>query len=117
MKKAEGIVDEWVTAAEAAELLDVPVTKVHRKIEDRILLGLKSGTPPTMRIPALFIKDGQPVPALRGTLVLLSDAGFSDDEAIAWLYEEDDTLPGRAIDFLRRGEKSEIRRRAQALAI
>lgn len=117
MIKAEEIVDEWMTAAEVAELLDIPVTKVHRKVEDRVLLGLKFGTPPALRIPSLFIKDGEPVRALKGTLILLHDVGFSDDEAIAWLYQDDDTLPGRPIDFLRRGEKSEIRRRAQALAL
>ena len=49
-------------------------------------------------------------------LVLLADAGFSDEEALRWLFTEDESLPGRPIDALRDGRKTEIRRRAQALA-
>jgi type IIA topoisomerase, A subunit len=47
---------------------------------------------------------------------VLKDAGFSDEEAITWLYTADDSLPGRPIDALINGQKTEIRRRAQALA-
>jgi Rv2175c C-terminal domain of unknown function len=46
----------------------------------------------------------------------LGDAGFSDEEAIIWLFTADDSLPGRPVDALREGRKTEIRRRAQALA-
>ena len=48
--------------------------------------------------------------------MVLKDSGFSDEEAIVWLYTNDDSLPGRPIDALIDGRKTEIRRRAQALA-
>ena len=69
-----------------------------------------------MKIPELFFKDNEPVPALRGTITLLDDAGMNDHEIISWLFTEDETLPGRPIDHLRKGAKAEVRRRAQALA-
>ena len=50
------------------------------------------------------------------TLESLLDAGFSDEEALRWLFTEDESLPGRPIDALRDGRRTEIRRRAQALA-
>ena len=47
--------------------------------------------------------------------MVLQDAGFTDEQAIRWLFTPDDTLPGRPIDALRDGRKTEIRRRASAL--
>lgn len=80
------------------------------------------------RIPERFLveTDGRwrPVPMLPGTLVLLADAGFSDEEAVRWLFAQDATLtpvgwPEGAtpspIDLLAAGQKTEVRRRAQAL--
>ncbi|NKX51550.1 DNA-binding protein, partial [Arthrobacter deserti] len=40
----------------------------------------------------------------------------NDEEILRWLFTEDESLPGRPIDALREGRKTEIRRRAQALA-
>ena len=64
------------------------------------------------------IRDSQPRGAglKRGTITTLADAGFSPEETIVWLFTHDETLPGRAIDLLRAGNKAEVRRRAQALA-
>jgi hypothetical protein len=52
---------------------------------------------------------------LRGTIVVLGDAGFSDDEAIHWLLNPDDSLGDTPIAALRAGRKAEVRRVAQAL--
>ncbi|MGY4642748.1 hypothetical protein ACVW07_000581 [Cellulomonas sp. URHB0016] len=52
--------------------------------------------------------------ALQGTFTVLSDAGFSDEDAIAWLFTDDPSLPGTPIEALRVGRKTEVRRRAQA---
>ena len=49
-------------------------------------------------------------------MTLLTDAGYSDEEACDWLFTPDPTLPGSPIEALRAGRKTEIRRRAQALA-
>ena len=47
---------------------------------------------------------------------MLADSGYVDDAALRWLFTPDDTLPGTPVDALRAGRKTEIRRRAQALA-
>ena len=69
------------------------------------------------RIPAEFFdpstKDGV-VKGLAGTITLLTDAGFGDDEIVTWLWAADDTLPGRPIDALRENRGREVHRRAQA---
>ena len=67
-------------------------------------------------MPADFIKDGEPLGELRGTIVVLGDAGFNDDEAIHWLLTEEDSLGVAPIAALRAGRKAEVRRVAQALA-
>lgn len=108
--------EEWTTLPDIAEATGVGISKVRRWVEDRAILGYKHGTPAVFRVPVLFVDADGPVPALRGTLILLEDAGFDAEEAIAWLFTPDDTLPGRPIDLLRAGNKGEVRRRAQALA-
>lgn len=107
-------VEEWLTRDEVAEMLGVPPSKVRRMLEDRYFCGVKDGH--VMKIPALFFLNNEPVHTLRGTITLLDDAGMNDHEIINWLFTEDDTLPGRPIDHLRKGAKGEVRRRAQALA-
>jgi hypothetical protein len=48
--------------------------------------------------------------------VLLADSGFTDDEAMRWLLDVDDSLGTSPIEALRAGRKAEVRRVAQALA-
>ena len=48
--------------------------------------------------------------------MVLADAGFSDEEAMHWLLDEDEILGAAPIDALRQGRKSEVRRVAQSLA-
>ena len=57
-----------------------------------------------------------PLPELRGTLNVLADSGYVDEAAVRWLFTPDDSLPGSPVEALRAGRKTEVRRRAQALA-
>ena len=82
-------------------------------IEDRALLATRVDG--VLRVPASFIANGEPLGELRGTIVVLADAGFSDEEAIHWLTTEDDSLGVAPIAALRAGRKAEVRRVAQAL--
>lgn len=91
----------------------MPVTRVHNLVGDRRLLAARIGE--VRSIPALLLGEGGPLESLRGTAMVLQDAGFTDEQAIRWLFTPDDTLPGRPIDALRDGRKTEIRRRASAL--
>ncbi|OMH33277.1 Rv2175c family DNA-binding protein [Tersicoccus sp. Bi-70] len=110
------LVNDWLPLPDVAERLGLQVTKVHRLIDDGTLLAMRVGRPPVRSIPADFITEDGPVDSLRGTISVLRDAGFGDDEALRWLFTPDESLPGRPIDALRTGRKTEIRRRAQALA-
>ena len=110
------LVGDWVTIPDIAEALDLKVTRVHNLISDGTLVALREPDTNVRKVPALFLNGDHVLESLKGTLVVLKDAGFSDEDAITWLYTADDSLPGRPIDALINGQKTEIRRRAQALA-
>lgn len=104
---------EWLTVPDLVELLGMPQGRVRRLLEDRILLGTRVDG--VLKVPAEFIVDGEPLHELRGTVLVLADAGFSDDEAMHWLLSEEDSLGTTPIAALRAGRKAEVRRVAQAL--
>ena len=116
MSTVETLVGDWLPLPDVAQLLDVSITKVHGLLDERALAALRIGERRIRSVPAAFIQDGHVVDSLKGTLVVLADAGFSDEELIVWLFTPDDSLRGRPIDALRDGRKTEIRRRAQLLA-
>jgi len=104
---------EWLTIPDLVEILNLPQGKVRRLLEERTLLGTRVDG--VLKVPSAFLVDGEPLRELHGTVVVLGDAGFSDDEAIAWLLEEEDSLGATPIAALRAGRKAEVRRVAQAL--
>ncbi len=112
----EALVDEWLTLPDVAERLDVIVTRVHKLIKEKHLIDVRRGENNVRYVPAAFLTDTGVLKPLRGTITVLADAGFDDVQIIRWLFTEDDSLPGRPIDALHAGRKTEIRRRAQALA-
>ncbi|WP_373456788.1 Rv2175c family DNA-binding protein [Brevibacterium sp. 50QC2O2] len=116
MSSAEDKVDGWLTYSQVGELMGESVNRVRRLVEDRTLVALKRGKPKEYYVPELFMDGSAPLGSLRGTLITLGDSGFSDEEAVVWLFTDDPSLPGRPIDALRAGRKTEVRRRAQALA-
>jgi hypothetical protein len=103
----------WLTMPEVAELLDLPVTRVHQLLRDRKLLAVRRDG--VLRVPAEFIVDGAVVKHLSGVLTLLQDARFDDEEALRWLYTPDDSLPGTPALALTENRATEVKRRAQAL--
>ncbi len=105
----------WLPLPDVADLIHIEVGKVRRMLQERVLIGLRRGERKILSVPAELIKDGAPLPDLQGTLVVLNDAGYSDEEALRWLFTDDD-YPGPPVDALRSGQgKTEVRRRAQAL--
>lgn len=116
MNTVESLVGEWLPLPDVAGLLDVSITKVHALLDERALAAVRVGDRRIRSVPAAFIQDGHPVESLKGTLIVLSDAGYSDEELISWLFTPDESLRGRPIDALREGRKTEIRRRAQTMA-
>ncbi|WP_454048369.1 Rv2175c family DNA-binding protein [Cellulomonas sp. Marseille-Q8402] len=135
----DDLVDSWLTVPDVADELGLDAGKVRRLLKERRLVGVRRGTPPVLSIPAAFLvpvdaanpaadphdEDADEPSALvaratvlaslQGTFSVLGDVGLSDTEAVAWLFTPDDSLPGRPVDALRAGHKTEVRRRAQAL--
>ena len=91
------------------------VTRVHRLMDDGSLLEVRRPEDRVRVVPAEFMDGSHPLDSLKGTVGVLRDAAFTDAQAIRWLVTADESLPGRPIDALRRGQKTEVRRRAQAL--
>jgi hypothetical protein len=103
----------WLTIPELVDLLGVPQGKVRRLLEERILLGVRVDG--VLKVPSEFIVDGEPLGDLRGTLVVLHDAGFTDEECMNWLLNDEDSLGTTPVAALQSGRKAEVRRVAQAL--
>ncbi|MGN6444177.1 Rv2175c family DNA-binding protein [Amnibacterium sp.] len=105
----------WLTVPDLAERLGLTPSRVRRLIEDRHLLAVRRDG--VLRVPEVFLTEEGPLPELRGTAILLADSGFSDDAAVQWLLEPEESLGTAPIDALHGGRKAEVRRVAQALAL
>lgn len=68
------------------------------------------------KVPAELFADGEPLSSIRGTILVLIDAGFSAEGAAEWIYTVEDSIGVRPIDRLLEGRKAEVRRIAQSLA-
>ncbi len=105
---------EWLTMPDLVEVLDEPLGRVRRLIDEHYLVGsTRSGV---FAVPSVFIVDGHPLSSLRGTVIVLQDAGFTDDELIDWLLADEESLGRSPIDALLAGHKSAVRRLARTLA-
>lgn len=110
---------EWLSVPEAAERLGVPLTRVREYLRDRHLLAIRRGENGALYLPADSIveRDGgiEPLPTLFGTLTLLADAGFSDEEAMGWLLADHEALGESPLAALRGGRRAFVRRLAQEM--
>jgi hypothetical protein len=111
----DAIVGDWLTVLDVAGRLGLPASRVKQMLRDRKLVAAQrpSGE---LAIPAGFLDGDQVVQGLGGTLTLLFDCGFSETEALSWLFTSDDSLPGTPIQALTEHRRTEVNRRAQALA-
>jgi len=93
----------------------MPIGRVRQLLRDRKLLAVKRPDG-TLSVPAAFLDGGHIVKGLHGTLTLLCDCGFDETEALRWLFTDDATLPGTPIKAIAEHRRTEVNRRAQALA-
>jgi hypothetical protein len=103
----------WLTVPDLVERLGVGPGRIHRLFEDRALVAVRRDG--VLKVPDLFLAENEPLSELRGTLIVLGDSGFTDEEAMSWLLEEDEVLGTAPITALRAGRKAEVRRVAQTL--
>ena len=114
MADTETLVTRWMTLPEVAEALDVSVNRVRQMLAEHHLVAVRRGESNALMVPADFVVDGKVLKGLPGVLTLLSDARYSADEAVRWLYTDDD-LPGSPVEALGSNRGTEVKRRAQAL--
>ncbi|GAY15637.1 Rv2175c family DNA-binding protein [Mycobacterium sp. shizuoka-1] len=115
------------TLPEVADLLQIPVTKVHQQLREGHLVAVRRDRVPV--IPQAFLNDqGEVVKSLPGLLAVLRDGGYHDTEILRWLFTPDPSLTvtrdgvreavsnARPVDALHAHQAREVIRRAQAMA-
>jgi hypothetical protein len=111
----DAMVGDWLTVPDVAERLGLPVSRIKQFLRERRLLGVQRPAG-TFSVPAAFLDGDQIVRGLHGTLTLLVDCGFAEEEALRWLFTADESLPGTPIQAIAQHRGTEVNRRAQALA-
>ena len=114
-----------------AELLEIPVTKVHQHLRQGQLVAVRRNGIPV--IPQIFFTPtvagrADVVKSLPGLLAVLRDGGYRDTEILRWLFTADPSLTvtrdgvrdeirsARPVDALHAHQAREVLRRAQAMA-
>lgn len=96
-----------------AERIGSSVSRVHQMIRDGQLLATRRDG--EYVVPEAFLNGNSVVKGLSGTITLLRDNGYNDEEILRWLFTEDESLPGSPIEALRSNRGREVKRRAQAM--
>jgi Rv2175c C-terminal domain of unknown function/DNA-binding protein Rv2175c, wHTH domain len=112
---ADALVGDWLPLPDVADQLGIPTGRVRQLLRDRKLLAVQRPDG-TVCVPAAFLDSGHIVKGLPGTLTLLFDCGFDDLDAVRWLFTDDESLPGTPIKAMTEHRRTEVNRRAQALA-
>ncbi len=110
-----------------AELLGVPVSKVHQRLREGHLVAVRREG--SVVVPqAFFTGTGEVVKSLPGLLTILHDGGYHETEILRWLFTPDASLTvtrdgsrdaianARPVDALHAHQAREVVRRAQAMA-
>lgn len=110
---------EWMTVPECAELLGVPLSRVRELVRERHLVGTRRGENNALYLPAGQIVQGESgaevLGTVRGTVIVLADAGLTDAEIVEWLTTDHEELGESPLDALRSGKRAHVRRIAQAV--
>jgi excisionase family DNA binding protein len=106
---------DTLTPQDAAQLLGVSPNRVRQLLRDGKLMAVPGSG--NGKIPADFVQNGAVLKHLPGLLTVLRDGGFSEEEVFAWLFREDESLPGTPVQALRDNRHTEVTRRAQAMAL
>jgi len=115
--RIDALVPAWLTLPDIAEQLEEEVTRVRQLVKDGQLIAVRRGENRALHVPAAFIDGDKIVKGLPGLLTVLRDDGFTVEEMIEWLFTPDPTLPGTPAQALQENRGTEVKRRAQALAV
>ena len=111
------LITDWLDWKATATALGVTVGKVRTLTREHHLAAAVPTPGAGQQVPAELVMGGEIVKGVPGLLTLFADGGWDDREKLTWLFTADDSLPGRPIDALRENRGSEVKRRAQALAL
>lgn len=111
------VVGQWFTVPDLAVALHTDVSRARQALRDLRVPLVRRGEHNVLSVPTAFVLDGHWVKGLAGLLNVLADGRFEANDALRWLFAADDTLPGTPIDALRENRGTEVRRRAQAMAL
>jgi hypothetical protein len=111
------LVGDWLDWAGCGSQLGISASRVRQLIREHQLAAVVPTPGAGQQVPAAFVQDGEIVKGVPGVLTVLHDGGYDDREIISWLFTDDPSLPGRPIDALRENRGSEVKRRAQAMAL
>ncbi|MCB2413850.1 DNA-binding protein [Demequina sp. TTPB684] len=110
---------EWLSVPECAELLGVPLSRVREFLRERNLIAVRRGENNALYLPAGQIVEGEHghevLATVRGTIIVLADAGLSDDVIVEWLTTFHEELGESPLDALRSGKRAPVRRLAQTV--
>lgn len=109
------LVPAWLTLPEVADRLDLPVNRARQLLKEHQLVAVRRGEANALSVPAAFLDGDQILKGLPGTLTLLADNRFTEEESVRWLFTPDDSLPGTPVQALSEHRGTEVRRRAHAL--
>ncbi len=108
-----------MTVPEYADALKVSISQVRELLRERHLVAARRGDNSALYLPAGQLITGEDGPevlsTVRGTIILLADAGLSDDEIAEWLVAENEELGESPLAALRSGKRAPVRRAAQTL--
>ncbi|KJX75434.1 Rv2175c family DNA-binding protein [Mycobacterium lepromatosis] len=112
---------------QVAELLGIPVSRVHQQLREGYLVALRRGD--GLVVPQIFFTNsGAVAKSLPGLLTILHDGNFHETEILRWLFTPDPSLTltrdgsrdvvsnARPVDALHAHQAREVVRRAQAMA-
>ncbi len=119
MSEVSGLPDvvldaEALAVPDVATRLSIPKSSVHQLVRDGKLLSYRVDG--EVVVPADFLDGEEIVRGLPGTITVLRDGGYDDDEILRFLFTHDESLPGTPIATIRAGRHREVKRRAQAMA-
>ena len=115
--KIDALIPAWMNVPEIAEQWGLVVTKVRRLVDDGTLLAVRRGENNALMVPAAFIGERGTIKGITGLITLLRDSGFTDEEMLEWLFTDDPSLPGTPAQALHENRGTEVKRRAQAMAL
>lgn len=112
-RSLDALVPSWLSMSEVAERLGVSTPKVKQYLKERQLVAVDRPEPGGPFVPEAFVRDGQILAGLSGTLILLHDAGYGPAETIRWLFSPHEELGIPPVEALARKRRKAVHRTAQ----